>query len=365
MTALDRYLAGRLASTFLKTLFALLGMFVVIDLTTHLRGKIMELDIPAGIILEYYAALAPGLLIDYKLAPLSLLVAGLLVFGQFVQRSEYTAALAGGIGLRRLMLGPLLVSIIIVVAMFALGNGYGPYAAGRVIEIENHYFGKAQHQALRERRGIFWPDLEDGWKCDVRKFNRFALTGEDVFMYAIQEGRHEQIQARRIYWHEERDGWYLEDGQWSVFDEDDEFRGQTRRFSQIPAPFSADPGFLMTAEVNTDTLSILQLAQLHAIHKDRGYTARRLSQDLHTKIVDPMLSFVFLGLAIPFSVRLGRGGVALGLSVAILLGVGYMVVSGVTQGMGYTGQIPAILPAWIPFAVYFVVCSTLISRTPT
>lgn len=365
MTTLDRYLAWRIASTFLKTCVSLILLFIIIDIVTHQRTRIIEQDVPAPIVIEYYLLMIPVILTNYQLAPLSLLVSGLMVFGNFVQRSEYTAALAGGIGLKRLLVAPLGVALILSGSLFVMNNSIGAYAAERTIEIDDHYFGKARRGDRSARNGIFWPGLENGWKCDVRKFNRQALTGENIFLYAVHEGRHEQIQARRLFWDENQETWFLEDGSWSVFDDQQDNLGQTTSFARIRAPFQASPDYLLTSEVNTDTRSMGELAKLHDKHASQGYTARRLYLDMHTKVVDPLLCVVFMGLAVPFSIRLGRGNVSVGLSVAIALGLGYIVLAGVTQGMGYSGQIPPGIAAWLPFALYFLGCFGLIYRTPT
>jgi lipopolysaccharide export system permease protein len=362
MTKLDRYLAGRLLSTFLKTTLALVLLFIVIDVVTHQRSRILEYDVPAPIVIEYYLYMIPVILNNYQLAPLSLLVAGLLVFGNFVQRSEYTAALAGGIGLRRLLVVPVVMAFMVSALLFAVNNTIGAYAAERTIEIDDDYFGQAQGD---DESGIFWPGLEKGWKCDVRHFDRKTLRGENIFLYAIQNGRHEQIQAERLYWDEQQEAWFLEDGTWSIFDEARDNLAQTRSFTLERAPFEGSPDYLLTAEVNTDTRSIVELANLHDKHAAQGYTARRLYLDMQTKIVNPLLCVLFMVLSVPFSVRLGRGNLSVGLSVAIMLGVGYIILAGVSQGMGYSGQISPGLAAWLPFGAYFIGCMALISRTPT
>ena len=141
--------------------------------------------------------------------------------------------------------------------------------------------------------------------------------------------------------------------------------GQTTRITQRPAPFTETPEYLFTSEVNTQTQSIPQLAELITKHKSQSRTARRITLDLHKKIVDPFLCLLFMTLALPFSIRLGRGGLSIGLSVAIFLGLGYLVVAGISHSMGYSGQISPILAAWFPFTVYFFGCGTLISRTST
>jgi lipopolysaccharide export system permease protein len=365
MTTIDRYLTKRLFSTFFKTCISLLTLFIVIDLLTHRRSQILEQDVPVLIVLEYYMLYIPVMLNTFHMAPLSLLIAGLLVFGTFVQRVEYTAMLASGIGLKRMMLAPLLVALTVGLGMFSMNETLGTYAAQRTHDIEYHYFGKIRRGDYSSRNGIFWANLKNGWKCDIRKFNRQAMTGEHVFLYAHYPNRHEQIEAKRIFWDDKTQTWILEDGTWTVYDLDNNRVGTPQRITQTTAPFSEVPDFLFTAEIDTQTQSIAQLSNLMEKHQYQGSTARRMTLDLHTKIVSPLLCLLFMSLSIPFSIRLGRGNVSIGLSVAIFLGLGYVLISSITQSMGYSGQIPPIFAAWVPFIVYFFVSSGLIFRTPS
>ena len=309
---------------------------------------------------------------SYQLAPLSLLIAGLLVFGTFVQRSEYTATLAGGIGLKRIIVAPTIVAVIATITMFFINEIISPPATSRATFIEAHYFGEIRSDNENQRSGVFWPQLQGGWKCDIRTFNRQALTGETVFIYLIGDERHEQIEARRIFWDENQNEWILEQGTRTIIDLSQEpgrdtkrMTSKTTRITQEKAPFNESPEYLFTSEIDTQTQSIAQLAGLIKKHKSQSTTARRMKLDLNKKIVDPILCILFTILAIPFSIRLGRGGISIGLSVAIFMGLGYLVLASITQSMGYSGQISPIFAAWFPFAVYFSACSFLILRTPT
>ncbi len=366
MTKLDRYLIQRLTATFFKTCFSLLTLFILMDLLTHQRSNILEKDVPTDIVLEYYIRYIPIILNNYQIAPLSLLIAGLLVFGTFVQRSEYTAMLASGIGLKRMLLAPLLVSLLIGLSMVFINENIGPDSAKRIHEIKSHYFGYIRSGGRSNRNGVFWAKLgNDGWKCDIQKFNRQAMTGEHVFLYAHHPDHHEQIEARRIFWDESTKSWILEDGTWKVYDPQQQMTGQVRRITQTPAPFTETPDYLFAAEIDTRTQSITQLSTLMKKHQFPDHTQRRMTLDIHTKLVNPLLCILFMSLSIPFSIRLGRGNISIGLSVAILLGMGYLLISGVAQSIGYSGQLPPALAAWLPFTAYFFLCSTLISRTAT
>ncbi len=365
MKILDKYLVQRLFALFLKTCISLILLFIVIDVMTHRRDAIMERNVPAMVVVEYYVSLVPMILNGYQIAPLSLLISGLLVFGTFVQRNEYTAALAGGIGLRRIIFTPLIVALAVTVGMFVINEVVGPKAAKRCASIESNYFDKVSEGDERERAGIFWPELEGGWKCDIRTFDRAALMGDTVFVYAVEDDRHEQIEAKRIYWDRDEGVWMLEEGLWTIYDFSAGMRGRTTAITQVQAPFSESPEYLLTAEVDTQTQTIGQLAGLIEKHRIQSRTVRRLRLDMHKKIADPLVCMLFMALSLPFSIRLGRGGLSVGLSVAIFVGLGYLLISGITQSLGYSGQLSPIAAAWFPFGAYFFGCSALLLRTPT
>ncbi|MDQ1255979.1 MAG: YjgP/YjgQ family permease [Candidatus Hydrogenedentes bacterium] len=106
MTLLDRYFAGKLLATLIKALAGLIMFFILIDFLTHRRTIVIKHDIPWNVVFEYYIVFIPQLIFKYQLAALSVLVAGLLVLGDAAQNNEITAALSGGISLRRLIRFP-------------------------------------------------------------------------------------------------------------------------------------------------------------------------------------------------------------------------------------------------------------------
>lgn len=359
MTTLDRYLLKRLTTAFLQTITALISIFIIIDLLTHRRNSIMDNDVPAQIVLQYYTALIPTMLNAYQLAPLALLIATLLIFGTLVQRSEYTATLAGGIGLIRIIRAPAILAISITLLMFITNETIAPAAAATTARIIEHHF----HDHIEDDSiGIFWPQLQDGWKCDIRVFDRKTLKGSSVYLYSIQENQHQEIQAETIHWDTIEAQWILQNGHWTTYQD---MTGETKPFTTIPAPFNETPEYLDTAEIDTQAQSILQLAALMKKHQNQPRIIRKMTLDLNTKIVEPLLCMLFTAIAIPFSLELRRGGLSISISIAIFVGLTYLIIAGIAHTLGNNGQIQPITAAWFPFILYFIVCSALISRTPT
>ncbi|HIJ74190.1 MAG TPA: YjgP/YjgQ family permease, partial [Candidatus Hydrogenedentes bacterium] len=240
MCILDRYLLSRSVTALVKTMLSLVCLFVLIDLLTHRRPDIIKYGVPWYIVLRYYAAFIPEVLVKYQVAALSVLISALLVLGQAAQHNEVTAALSGGISLRRLVRMPILVAAFLAGGVFVMGETLGVYAARDAHRIVNRYFSKNPY---RERSGISWANLSGRWTCHIGKFNRLALTGEDVVLYGSSGEVFERIEARRIFWDETEKQWLLEDGRWLEFhpDEDGHPTLHQRRITQCPAPFTEPP----------------------------------------------------------------------------------------------------------------------------
>lgn len=350
---------------YLGTLVAMLLLFVSVDLLTHRQPDIVEHDVPAAVAAWYYVVLIPEVLIQYQVAALAALLSTLLVLGSCAQRNEFTALLSAGISLRRIMRMPLLLAVSLCGALFILSETVGPPAAQEARNIEELYFGKGLRSSLTDRSGVSWLNLADGWKCHVTKFNRIAMTGEDVLMSSFRENTHEQITARRIFWDERSQKWLLEDGAWSVFYPDRGMAHRTQKISQMEAPISETPEqlFALLADPNTRTAS--QLVNIIEDAQRKAMPTTRLQVNYHGKFATPVLPLTMVMLAIPFATRLRRGGIAIGAAVGIGLGLGYLVLFSVSQALGYAGQIPPWLGAWLANIVFLTASGILFARTAT
>lgn len=362
MTTLDRHLASRLLSTLARVIAVLVLLFVLVDLLTHRRTEILKHDVPWFVVLKYYGYLIPRILAEYQVAALGMLIASLLVLGSAAQHREITAMLAGGIGLWRLVRLPLLLAFGLSVAVFTMAETFGGVASRRAEEIETRYFARSP-EGLRP--GISWAHLPGGWKCHIMKFNRLALTGEDVLMLSIGSDKVEQVQAQRIYWDPDAGIWFLEDGLWSVFYPERSMEVVVTRITQTPAPISETPEELFALEGSPVTKNALALAKSIHHARELGMPVSRLSVDLHTKFSRPALCFIMMWIAIPFAVRLRSGGLAIGFSVSIGVGLLYLTLFSVAQGLGYIDRLPPFAAAWLANALFMAFGVAAFLRTPT
>jgi lipopolysaccharide export system permease protein len=362
MNLYDRRLAVKLLGALARTLLAFVLLYIVIDLLTARQSSIVKYDIPWPIVVQYYASHVPTFMFKFQALALALLVATLLVLGKAAQDHEITALLAGGVSLGRIARVPILISLLLAVAVFAFENTLGIQSAQTANRIDREYFRRFTQA---DGAGPSWTNLgEKKWSCHILRFNPVALTGKDVFIHAFTENGMDEIRANRIYWDPERSQWILEDGRWASFRRDKSTRN-TALISQQPAPFSESPDMLFALTQPAEGKSVstlyhdLKSAEGMGVPADKGWVA------FHTKFSRPILCFVIVWLAIPFALKIRRGGIFISFGISIALGLAYVMLYAVSVGLGTIGLLPPLVAAWLATAMFMAAGIYLFRRMPT
>ena len=95
-----------------------------------------------------------------------------------------------------------------------------------------------------------------------------------------------------------------------------------------------------------------------------GAPVGRYLVDYHAKFARPALCFVMIWLAIPFALRVRRGGVAIGFGVSIMIALGYLLLFYVSMGMGNWEMLHPVAAAWLPNGVFMAAGAWMFWRTP-
>lgn len=361
MKTIDRYIVRRHLSTFLMAAIAFVGLFVVIDYVTRIRFDAIELNVSPPDILAYYAFLLPRVLNDYQITAVAVLIATLLLFGGMAQRHETTALFAGGISLRRAVIGPACVGLLTSIALFVMSDTVGTYTAREVSRMEIDVFGQREEETLP---GISWAGLSDGWTCHIAEFDRGALSGTGVLLLRreLEDVPAQLIRAATIHWDSASTSWVLETGTAATFFPEGV---DIEAFDRHEAPIAETPEGLFAITEDTRFRNLHELAIVIERAESRSMPTRTARVDWHGKTAKPMLPFVMVWLAIPFAMRLRRGGFAVSFGASIALGLSYLIVSTVAQGLGYAGHVPPVAAAWAPNCLFLGAGLALFFRTPT
>jgi LPS export ABC transporter permease LptG len=345
MKILDRYLARHIFRAFVFALIAFVGLFVMVDLITHRRVAILESEMPGTAVAQYYTALLPQLLSEYNLAGCAAMLATLLVIGACAQRNELTAALAGGVSLFRFVRVPLAFGIAASLALTALTEFAGPAAARQAQALDREYFAGAGSSDLR-REPVSWANLQDGWSCHVSKFNRIALTGEDVLMLRSSNGNEEQVRAARMYWDPAERAWMLQDGLWAVIYPSQNWSANKRRITLERAPLVETPDELFAPLEDPSLWTPDALRAMIDSAKARGIPTAPMEVEWHSRLALGAMPIAMVWIAIPLAARIRRASRGLALAVAIALWLGYFLVFAATQALGLHGRLDPWIAVW-------------------
>lgn len=359
MTLYDRYLLKRLIGTMLRTMLSLVFIFILIDLATNRRDNIAHYDIPLPMVALYYLTYIPTILFEYQVAALSVLVAGLMVFGRAAQDEEITALRASGVGLRRLARWPIILAALTAVGAFYASDHLGAQATKTSKAIESKYFSRFTGN---NREGVSWNHLSGGWACHVLKFNRLALTGQDVYIHRIREDRVDEIRADRIWWDPASSRWIIEDGRHFWFDPNEGMSRNVFPITQSVAPFTEPPEmlFALSAPPGTKTAEELRVDLVRA--EQLGTPVQHHWVQYHIKFARPALCFIMIWLAIPFAIRMRRGGLAVGFGLSIALAIAYMLTFYAAVGLGTLGELTPAVAAWFANGVFFLLGAGMFYR---
>lgn len=362
MKLLDRYLGSRILVALVQSVFTIAFLFILIDLVTHRRADILKYDVPASIVAEYYLWFLPGMVRDFQIGAVAVLVSYLLVLGRAAQDREVVAMLASGIGLFRFIRIPALIGLLFALGVFVVTETIGVVAAQRVVELEAEYFEGGPEYDIAP---VSWANLSGDWTCHVFAFDRNTMTGQGVLMLKLGEERVEQVEAEKIRWDEKTNRWMLIGGLWSVYFPKERMEVETREITVEPAPISDRPEALFVNDLNPGAKTLAELRSSIDTARHRRMPTQRAEVDYHSRFALPGISFVMMGIAIPFALYVGRGGLAAGLASSVGIGLAYLVVYAAAIGLGDLGRIEPWLAAWLANFVFGGAAAVLMLRTTT
>ncbi len=97
--------------------------------------------------------------------------------------------------------------------------------------------------------------------------------------------------------------------------------------------------------------------------KKEGYETRKYLVDLYSKTSFPFVNLIMVLLGIPFSLTSGRrSGLALGVTVTVLIGFSYWIVFGINISLGYSGVIPPLVASWFTNIIFSAIGLLMLSH---
>jgi LPS export ABC transporter permease LptG/LPS export ABC transporter permease LptF len=356
---------------FLKTFAMVLVTFVMLLLLFtffELLGDIIRNRTPFIIVGDYLANLTPSMI--YTIAPLSVLIAVLVVFGGLNRTNELTAMKATGISIYRIVVPILVISSVLALALFSFDELYIPQANRKQEALRAVIKGRpAQTFERPDQKWIFGIE-KPGEPSHIFYYQFFDPDRDSFANISVFEFDPKTFTlTRRLYassahWDPNLHTWLFEHG-WERTFAGDEIKSystfQMTTLGQIHEP----PQYFKKETRQSTEMNFAELSRYIGDLRQSGFDTMRLRVQLNHKLAYPLITLVMAVLAVPFALSMGRSGSLAGIGVAIGVAVVYWVVDGTFEAMGNVNMLPALLAAWSPDVLFALAGSYLLLRTPT
>jgi LPS export ABC transporter permease LptG len=363
---LDRHVLRSLGWSFTVAFVVLAAIFLIFTLFELLRF-IAVTGASAGLVARYLLFLLP--LVGVALAPMSLLVAVLVVYALMARRSEAIAWWASGQSVYRLALPGL---------FFAFCVGGGAYAVQENLMPESNRRQDALRAQIRGGVARAMTNAGRQWLAasDARQIYSYEYDerAEALRLPVVYEFDAEGVHLQRLV--TGRQGRWVRPGVLEIGEEARVTEMRVAAGGSTRSQAADDLKVLLEAEgqeVFKPTLNkpsqmdIKQLSAYIKVLKRRGDTSSiaPLAVALERKRADPWSPLVMALTGIPLALAFGRRSAITALCCALLIGLAFWAATSGFQQLGAYGLLPAPIAAWAPPTVFAAAGVYLLFRART
>ncbi|HXP71857.1 MAG TPA: LPS export ABC transporter permease LptF [Candidatus Dormibacteraeota bacterium] len=343
----------------------LAGFVLIFDAFTlfDMLSDISRNHIPISMVLEFFRYLVPYFL--YQLAPLATLVATLVTLAILAKNNEVIAFKASGISLYRLILPLTLAGGLIAGGMFLLDDTILPYANQRQDALRNQikgrpaqtYFQPARQWIMGEGNKIYNYELFDP---DNQLFGGLNVFEIDPATFQIRR----RVFAARATWEPSESTWALAGGWVRDFNDGRVTRYAPFKVSSL-AELTEPPSYFRREVRQSYQMNWRQLGSYIESLQKAGFDTARLSVQWQKKFAFPLIAAIIVFLGAPFAFLVGTRGAIGGLALAVGVGIVYWATAALFEALGSAGQLPPVLAAWAPDAIFGFLAVYFFLKMPT
>ena len=338
----DRYVLTRFAQLFLLVLASILILYLLIEYL-EISTDIARVRPPWPAIVGYFQARLAPILVD--VVPLAFATAALIAVAGLVRSAESTALLAHGISIYRAVASVLVFAGIVGAGLFLFAEKIVPGSASEAERLRNVLVGKppavtsdAWRSYLRGDDGRFFS--AETWDADsatVSGITVLELEPRTFRLLRKSYGATGRILAGK--------GILLEGGWTRTFGEEGGSLFLKRAGpSFLEAPEAAKT--FLAGRADPRQMGSLELARFIRLRRQAGADVSAVSTSLFQKSAVVLAPLLLTLVGLPFAYRYGRRGAVAGIGIALLLGLGYLVLSAALGKAGETGSLPPLVAAW-------------------
>ena len=353
---IGRYVLQRyVTQQYLPLLFLSLGLlfvgYLLVDVLERLQWFARH-QASAFDVLHFYGARSPLLL--SRVLPMALLLATALTVSLLSANREIIAMRACGVAVVRALTPILLIAALFIPASLWLNEDIVPKTNAYADRLKDEEIKNKGPEANLKRQMIWYQDNTHLYQAT--QLNPKLGEAQGLSIYELGENG---LPTSRT---DARAARHVGNGVWELVDPV-RIGISDQGLQPLPAASRAQLGKAPSTTLDTMHLSTRQLQKAIRDTEASGYNATPYRVDFHTKLAAPIACFLLPTIALFFAIT---GPPFPSPAVTILassgLGVGYLLLSGVSTSLGYGAILPPFLAGWGPVLLLAVLALMLANR---
>ena len=315
----------------------LLVGYLIIDVLERFQ-RFAQYQAEAAFVVQFYAARLP--LLVSRVVPMALLLATALTVSELSAHKELIGMRACGVSVARALTPILLIAVILTPVYFVFNEYIVPHSTALANEIRHVKIKKRGSQDHSQAVMIWYragTHIYHATQLEQIRGQAQELSIYELGPNGLPLSRTDARAARHVG-----------NGVWELLDAIRiEISEHGLRYT--PAERFVQLGAAPNTHIITKELGVSRLADEIQTAEVSGYDTTTYRVDLHVKIAAPLACLLLPAVALFFAIG-GPPfpGAALTILVSIVLGVSYILLTGVGASLGYGGFLPAYAAGWGP-----------------
>jgi len=355
----SRTLAIYMAKMFIIRTLAVLALLVLVLQALDLLGESGKILAQAGNgeaeLWTYVSLRAPQLVARFL--PFSVLLGTIITLATLNQNSEVISMKAGGLSAHQILAPLIVASMGVALVSFVFNETLVAPASARLTQWEKVEYGPIPAES-NIRTNVWARDGNDliNARTVIGRGDTVRLQGVTIFnrteneLNSLMQGDEARFTGS---------GWLL-----SNVTRFDVSTGTEEKNPELLVGKTIRPDQFTLSNVDADSLSIFDLRSAIGELEQAGRPTMSLEAGWWHKISGPMSSILMPLLGAVAAFGLARSGqLFIRAVIGMALGFAYFVADNFALAMGNIGAYPALLAAWAPFLLFFLIGETVLIRT--
>ncbi len=334
MTILDRYLIRLFCVMMSITIPGLTGIYLLVHFIENV-DEFLSAGAETALMVKYFLLLIPGLV--YELAPLSILLAGLLSTMLITKNMEMLALRSSGISPRTIAKPFFFTAIAVSFLLLCMYLFLIPQANSKAAVIKTSVISPGGSRGTLIGSQLFFRGAGSILKADVLSPDASRLGNIMWYFFESDYSLQKMIAARKASF--ENGMWNFEQGITARGDEAENvkfFEIMAQKLPYVPADF-------ISVKKPADQMDVVTLAA--AVHHMRmeGLPCGELETRLWGHILYPFLSVLLLMVGLPLTISRIKGALSMSFGLGMAIGLSAWVLWNIAMTLGISGAVPGFL----------------------